>query len=68
MLLLGQQRTKVLYNTHVSQLKLLGILYDRVNEAFIQFMQFIKFQSDSYSHYAILLPKNCFQKLILENK
>lgn len=68
MIYLGQQRNKILYNSNNMQLKLLGNLYDKINETFNQFMQFLRFQTDSYTHYASLLPANCYPKLVLDYK
>lgn len=68
MIYLGQQRTKILFNTPATQLKLLGILYDKINDTFNQFMQFLRFQTDSNSHYSSLLPANAYPKLVLEYK
>lgn len=68
MIYLGQQRNKILYNSNSMQLKLLGNLYDKISETFNQFMQFLRFQTDSYTHYASLLPPNCYSKLVLDYK
>ena len=68
MIYLGQQRTKILFNTPATQLKLLGILYDKINDTFNQFMQFLRFQTDSNSHYSSLLPVNAYPKLVLDYK
>lgn len=70
MIYLGQQRTKIIYNPveKTQQLKLLGNLYDKINDTFNQFMQFLRFQTDSNTHFASLLPANCYPKLVLDYK
>jgi hypothetical protein len=64
---LGQQRSEILMAGY-SQVKLVGILYDKINDTLIQYLQFLRFQTDSYSHFGMLLPKNAFRRLFEDYK
>lgn len=66
---LGRQRSVVTYDQELKQLKLIGILHDKINDIIIQLTQFLRVNtSDSYTQYASLLPKGALRKMLLNYK
>lgn len=69
LILLSQKRAEVIQKSYMSNIKLIGDIYDDFTISIIQLVRVLDYQSnDDYEHYAKLLPSNPLNTLVLEYK
>jgi hypothetical protein len=58
LVLLGKQRSRIAWFSHWQRCIVISNLYDKLNDTIQHFLLFLRYQSDSPSHYEQLLPPN----------
>ena len=64
LILLTQKRAEMIHKSYITDIKLIGDMYDDYTLLIMQLTRGLNYQSNDYNHYAKLLPSQALDVLI----